>query len=477
MNSKTLIKNNDSYKKILKSILKMGILIGLQSALISLVQLIDNLFIGHLPGATYVAAALNAINNMTFVINMIIVGFIGGIGIYFTQFRAEKDFKKLQEIFKYKIIWAGLLSFTLLTISMFFLKPIASLWVSGKDPILKQKTLKFASEYGYIIFPSLLLDYFCLMFSSSFKESKNAKMPVAIAIVAIIINSCLNYPLIYVAKLGVEGSAISTLIARFSEALIWIGIIIKFKPDFLFAIKHTFTGISFKRMLFYSKKPFFWMLSSFSIGASFATSIAMYSSYSLVAGASLNAAGAIAQLCLAFVSGYTAATSILLNHKMVEFKKDNLRLRKYINKIIVISIIYTTFFGLIILPLAFIMPYLYKNYTTSAIFNSQLMLYSISISFPISVVGSVYNSTLKASGHSKSMFAVNLLINWAILVPLVILLTQTGWVNLSIGYLYWIAQSTGALISAIIWSFFYFIRRKELKPTKKFIEETKQKTV
>ena len=74
------------------------------------------------------------------------------------------------------------------------------------------------------------------MISSSLREIGKVKVPLVISIIATCLNTVCNWILIYgnlgAPRLEVRGAAIATVIARSVEALIFIGYMIKQKPDF-----------------------------------------------------------------------------------------------------------------------------------------------------------------------------------------------------------------------------------------------------
>lgn len=207
-----------TYKNILNKSYRIGLPIAIQTLILASVRLVDNLFVGHLENATHVSSGINAISNVSFILFTVISGFITGIGVFFTQASSNKNLEKQKEFFRIKIFITFILSFFLLSLAFIFLKQISKLWIAnGPD---QELAVNYAFDYGKYVIPTLAIDMFVLVFASSFIEVKKTKLTMFVAIIAIIINSSLNYPLMYTFHLGIEGSAIATMIARFAELLI-----------------------------------------------------------------------------------------------------------------------------------------------------------------------------------------------------------------------------------------------------------------
>ena len=91
--------------------------------------------------------------------------------------------------------------------------------------------------------------------ASSLRDMGEVKIPLVVTIIATLTNTACNYLLIYgnlgFPKLGVEGAAIATVIARTLELVIFIIVYLKKKPDFAVKLKDFFriNGKLFKEML------------------------------------------------------------------------------------------------------------------------------------------------------------------------------------------------------------------------------------
>lgn len=445
-------------KSLFKGTLKLALPMALHSVLASSVQLVDNLYIGRMETAQNVANAMNAVNNITFILSTLITGFIAGIGVYFAQASGSENKNEQKTFFKIKIIWAILLSISFLTTAFIFLKPIASLWITNANAQEKHEILNEVFNYGAIIIPTLLIDYLVICFSSSFKENKKNWITLSISISALVFNASLNYPFIYVLGLGVKGSAITTLMARVVELSLWIFYLQKKKPDFLPNLKEIF-AIKFKKIFIVFKKAAWWSFNGFLGTLAFTLQIMFLSKVSTDAGASLNSAGVVAQLIYAFSGGYASAITILIMHKIGRGETHDI---KWYTKTVSLQAFFVGItLGVTLSAIAPAMLIIYPNYSYYSHIQSMIMLWAISCMIPINLYLTAYFTVIKGYGYTKMLIIIDSLLAWVITVPLTILLTapylydQVNIVTLDYGIIYLLIAFTGMLKIPIVLTFFW----------------------
>lgn len=408
-------------KNTTREIIRLAMPMALQSVLASSVQLVDNLYIGRMSAAQNVANALNAVNNITFILSTLITGFIAGIGVYFAQASGRKDVEEQKNFFKVKIIWALVLSGILLTTVFIFLKPIASLWISGNDGSEKSKTLEEVTNYGSIIIPTLLIDYLVICFSSSFKENKKNWITMWIAIIALVFNASLNYPFIYTLGLGVKGSAITTLMARVVELILWISFLLIKKPDFLPRLCELFK-IKSQKIFVVFKKSAWWSINGLLGTLAFTLQIMFLSRVSQEAGASLNSAGVVAQIIYAFSGGFSAAISIVIMHKIGSGDVNDIK--TFTRRLSLFSFGVGVILGIMLGAISPLMSVIYPNYSNYVQFQSMVMLWAIGVMIPFNLFLTSYLTVVKGFGYAKILIVLDSLIAWIVTVPLTILLTS-----------------------------------------------------
>ena len=430
-----------TFKEISNSMMKIAIPVSLQMVLIAGLQLIDNFFIGHLKNAEQVAAGVNAINNITFIISALVSGFIGGIGVYMIRSSVFKDHKIKHEIFRIKLIWMIILSSILVIPTLIMIRPIASLWV----PLNSNQALNFANEYGQLVLLALVLGFLVIVFGDTLKEGQIIRITVYISLVAVAINSILNYLLMYVLDMGIRGAAIATIIARVVEIIIWISYFQIMKPNLIPKIRSWF-HVPIKKLFIVFPKCFLWMLNQFLLSLSFTIQILILSRISIAAGASLNSAGAILQLFRAFIVGYAQAITIMVVYFIGISKKldpsQSQDFLKYFRKLAILSFSFGLSIGIICSALAPLIFLIYPNYSYNTNLNSLIMIIAASLSMSISLLCDVPIATLKGIGISKKLIGLDALFGWIVTLPVVISITYSGNELIMYGWIYCIASAT-----------------------------------
>lgn len=438
--------------------------ITLQGFLLSFVQLVDNLFIGYLESATHIAAGMNAVNNISFIIITIVSQFIMGIGVYFAQASGEGNFTIQKKLFVAKVFWTFFWSSLLLVISTIFLKNLAQLWLPTNEQ--EGKALFAAQDYGKLIFPSLFLSFFIMMLVSSFREKKIVWPTVCIAIVSIVINASLNYPFMYTFGWGVQGSALATLIARCVELLIWISYILWKKFTFLPEWKD-YRTIKFSDLFQIFPKSFWWMMNGLVLSFAFTLQMLFMSRLSIDAGGALHSAGVLAQLVFALTGGYAAALNVILMYKLTQKKSFNLK--AYVSLLQKITIIFGILVGGFLASLSWIVYYIYPNYNPNTNKQSMIMLIAIGSTLWMGLWSVIYVTILKGVGYSKMIILLDGVYSWIIVLPTTILLVVFAKSKISFGYIYWIASASNILKPIFLIFFFH----KKQSSFKNIIEDLK----
>ena len=424
----SLTKTNDlkvTNKSIIKEIKKIGLPIAFQMVLMSALQLVDNFFVGFLDSATQAASGVNAVSNLSFIINSIVVGFLMALGVHYTKMSATKSIEKQHELFKIKILWSLILTAVFLATMMPFIKPLLSLWASS------EASTNFGMNYGMIIIPSLVLEFMSISFANSYKESKNSKVPMLLSLAGLFLNSLLNYLLMYVFHMGLMGAAYATLAARIFNLLIWIIYIEIKKPNFIPKLITIF-NLNYKNMFFYIRKSTFWAINSFILGFAFTLQIMFVSRISDEAGSSLISAGAVLQLVNAFVNGFSQATSIMIvSFIAIGTISQN---KEYIKKVSWISIIFGLISALLMCAISPITLVIYPKYGSYVNTQSIIMIITVGLTTPIALFVMALTSALKAYGYSKTLLVFDGMFSYLVPLPICLVLTLTnndidyGWV-------------------------------------------------
>ncbi|MBR6761618.1 MAG: MATE family efflux transporter [Oscillospiraceae bacterium] len=208
-----------------KRTLLIAIPITIQNLITNFVALIDNIMVGQV--GTEEMSGVAIVNQILFVFNITIFGVISGAGIFCAQFFGKEDHEGVRYTFRFKLQSALLI--TILGILIFLLlgDPLITMYLHDTEKgIDLEKTFFFAKEYLSIMLWGLVPFTLEQIYASTLREGGIATPPMVAGIIAVILNTVLNYLLIFgigpFPVLGVKGAAYATICARFVQTAIVI---------------------------------------------------------------------------------------------------------------------------------------------------------------------------------------------------------------------------------------------------------------
>ena len=205
-------------KGFYKMVLAICIPIVIQNGFTNLASLLDNIMIGQL--GTLSMSGVSITNQLLQVFNVTIFGAMSGPGIFMAQFYGKKNKEGVENCFRIKLIIGIII--TLLAIFLFYTfgQQLISLYLND-NPQDNLKTLNYGMDYLKIMIIGLIPFVITQVYSSSLRETGNTVLPMIASVVAVIVNFCINYILIFghfgFPQLGVSGAAIGTVVSRVIE--------------------------------------------------------------------------------------------------------------------------------------------------------------------------------------------------------------------------------------------------------------------
>lgn len=205
-------------KRFYKMVLAICIPIVIQNGFTNLASLLDNIMIGQL--GTLSMSGVSITNQLLQVFNVTIFGAMSGPGIFMAQFYGKKNKEGVENCFRIKLM-IGLI-ITILAIFLFYTfgNQLISLYLND-NPSDSLKTLNYGMDYLKIMLIGLIPFVITQVYSSSLRETGNTVLPMIASIIAVIVNFCINYILIFgrfgFPQLGVTGAAIGTVVSRVAE--------------------------------------------------------------------------------------------------------------------------------------------------------------------------------------------------------------------------------------------------------------------
>ena len=215
---KKYIGDREFYKKLFGVMLPVLV----QNVITNFVSLLDNIMVGRV--GTEPMSGVAIVNQLLFVFNLCIFGGLSGAGILTAQFYGSGDDEGVRSTFRAKL-WIALV--TLVAFSSVFIgfgERLISLFIhEGEENLDLAATLMYGKRYLRIMLLQMPLFAFLNIYSSTLRETGETKLPMNAGIVAVFVNLTFNYILIYgklgAPRLGVEGAAIATVLARAVECL------------------------------------------------------------------------------------------------------------------------------------------------------------------------------------------------------------------------------------------------------------------
>jgi putative MATE family efflux protein len=203
---------NKEYTSVM---LTVALPVMLQNLISIGLNLVDVLMIGRL--GVNELAAVGAAKRIYSILGMLCFGLISGFSVYIAQYWGVRDIKNIRRV--YGLALTGMIGLALLFMLLAALagRPVLSWFIKDREVV------KLGRQYLNIaLFSFPLMAYsFCASFSS--RALRRLQAATIINALALGINTFLNYCLIFgnfgLPRLGVQGAAIATVIARLLEVV------------------------------------------------------------------------------------------------------------------------------------------------------------------------------------------------------------------------------------------------------------------
>ncbi len=298
-----------------------------QQLIQNFVSLIDNFMVAGLGDVKM--SGVNVTNQVSFIFLTIINTICIAAGIFMSQFNGAKQKEKMQQTFNFKLTICG--TFGLLFTIFCFIAPRNVFELMLKNNTDASSILDQSVMYSRAFALSWIFAVLSQSIATSLREIEIVRPPLVISICATLINTFLNWVLIYgnlgAPRLEVKGAAYATVVARIAEFLIFVLYISKKRPDFLF---NPFKGLKIDLKLYSSifRKSGMLLYSEVFWAFSETFSNALYNTRGgaeVVSG--MSSGFAVANLIFICIGGITTSTGVILGqelgaNKIEECKKE-----------------------------------------------------------------------------------------------------------------------------------------------------------
>lgn len=213
-------------KSFYKMVLRVAVPIMIQNGITNFVSMLDNIMVGQI--GTEQMSGVAIVNQLMYVFNVCIFGAISGAGIFGAQYFGKGNHEGVRNAFRFKVWICSL--FTLIGILIFGVggADFITMYLHGSSDVGDVgQALYYGQQYLAVMMIGMIPFAISQMYSSTLRECGETVVPMKAGIVAVAVNMCFNYILIFgkfgMPTLGVQGAAIATLIARFAECAVIIG--------------------------------------------------------------------------------------------------------------------------------------------------------------------------------------------------------------------------------------------------------------
>lgn len=434
------IGSREFYRKLL--VLVFPIII--QQGIANFVNLIDNVMVGQLGTESMSGVAI--VNQLLFVYSLAVFGGVSGASIYGAQFYGKGDHDGVRYTFRFKILF----TFSITLVAVFVLKEwdhnLISLFLteteSGGDIAY---TLSEAKHYLTVMLIGLIPFGISQTYASTLRETGETLSPMIASCIAILMNLCLNYCLIFghfgAPKLGVTGAAIGTVISRYVEAIFLIARTERNKHRFLFiqgAYRSLHIPGSIIKQIFVTGTPLIMNEVLWSLGTTMINQ--SYSTKGLTVVAATNITSTVWNLFCVIMTAMGSAVSIIVGQLLgagkIEEAKDT------DNKLIFFTVILHMMIGLLIILSAPYIPMIYHAEMAVSELTTRLLMVA-GAALPLHAFVHVTYFTLRSGGQTMITFLFDCVYTWVVSFPLAFTLCR--WSGLSIVAIYFCVQFADGL--------------------------------
>lgn len=304
---------DDFYKRVLVLVLPMA----LQNLINVGVSATDVIMLGRVGEKVLSGCSLGG--QIFWILSLFLFGSTSGASVLIAQYWGKKDITAIEKIMGIVVRLTVTMGILFMLAALFLPNQIMSLYTNDAE-IIEQAVL-----YIRIVAFTYPISAFTMAYLNMLKSIERVAISTTIygtsLIMNIIVNAVLIFGLLGFPKMGIQGAAVGTLIARLTELMILLFYIRRFKPEVKLKRKYLFhvDEVLWKDFLYYASPV---ILNEVLWGAGYSANTAIVGHL----GSSVVAANSVAQVTrqLSMVVGFgiASATAIMIGKAIGEGKKD-----------------------------------------------------------------------------------------------------------------------------------------------------------
>ncbi len=291
---------------------KYALPIALQSLITSSLNMVAMVMIGQL-GETSVAA-VGLANQVWFLLNLLLFGIVSGCAMFVAQLWGRKNIPDVRRVLGLAFKLGLLAALLFWTLALFFPDAVLRLYTGDAAVIaLGSQYLRiFGWSYGFYAISAA--------YSVSLRSTGYVRLPLVVSTAALGFNILIAYPFIFgweavgLPALGVNGAAISGLLARIMECLAMLGVVYWNRLNPSAASLRDLLEFDIKFMVSVLKPVLPVIANEFLWSMGVTTYSAIYAHIGTNAIAAINIVSTIDQLAFVVFLGIGSATAILVGN-------------------------------------------------------------------------------------------------------------------------------------------------------------------
>lgn len=298
-------------RSFLQKVVTIALPVTLQGLLNTVVNMIDTLMIGTLGESSI--AAVGLANKIFFVFSLLIFGCCSGSGILAAQYWGHGDEANTKRVLGLSLLIGVGGSLVFVVPSLLLPELVMGIFTDSEAAIT------LGAQYLFLAALSYPFTAVSNIYASMLRAVGQAKLPVFTSVAAILLNTCINYVLIFgkfgAPRWGVAGAAVGTLVARICEMLLLV-LAVYWKQLPLAGSFRELFGFKRKLVIQYVQTASPVIINEFLWGLGITMYSLAYGRMGDSAVAAITIAGVLQDLVLVVWQGLSAATAIVLGHSL-----------------------------------------------------------------------------------------------------------------------------------------------------------------
>lgn len=398
-------------KQFYKLLLSIALPIAMQNLITFAVSMVDTLMLGTLGEVELSAASIS--NNLFFVFMILNFGLAGGSNILISQYWGKNDVKAIHKVLAimYKVCVALSIVFT--AIALFAPRLFISIFTPDMAVVDAGEKYLCIVGLGYFFYAITNCSIMML------RSVKTVKISMVVYSISLLVNAFFNWILIFgnlgAPRLGIEGAAIATVLARFVEFAIVMCFMAFFEKKIKFRLSYfKIKDDLMKKDYIKTCTPVVFNEFLWAMGSSMVAVIVGRLGTEVVAANSIS--NVVNQFVTVFIFGLSSAAAVMIGNSIGEgnYKKT----KEYAATIAICVACLAVFAGLLTFTLR---PFIVQFYNVSDLTKSiamDIMAVNSVIVFFQAMANTTNIGILRGGGDVKFVLVNDVIFMWLVAIPL-----------------------------------------------------------